>query len=226
MLDWLADYRRSRLLRQTNAGALLDYYRQPFVSRNQDCRKLELVALDLETTGLNSQQDQILSIGVVTLRQQQIELASAQHYLICPDRNIPEQSAMIHHITDDLAADGESLQTVLSKLLPQLTGKAMIAHHASIELQFLDRACHLLYGAGFMIPVIDTQNIARRTLERHNQIFKPEQLRLAECRQRYHLPRYRLHNALSDALATAELFLVQMAQYDQRKSIPLKDFLS
>ncbi|MEX2353694.1 MAG: exonuclease domain-containing protein, partial [Gammaproteobacteria bacterium] len=191
-----------------------------------DCRQLEFIALDMETTGLDPRRDVILSIGLVAIRQQAIVLDSAQHHLICPDRNIPEQSAVIHQITDDQAAAGEHLETVLTRILPQLAGKVMIAHNAELELQFLGCACLQLYDAGFQIPVVDTQRIARRTLERRNQVYKPEQLRLAECRQQYHLPHYQLHNALSDALAAAELFLVQLAQYDERKPIPLKYFLS
>ena len=36
-------------------------------------------------------------------------------------------------------------------------------------------------------------------------------LRLAHARQRYNLPPYHPHHALTDALAAAELFLAQMA---------------
>jgi len=82
-----------------------------------------------------------------------------------------------------------------------------------------------LYGIGFLMPVIDTQAIARRSLERRDQAFQPQELRLGALRTRYHLPRYRLHNALSDALGAAELFLAQLAQYDTRKPVALNNFL-
>ena len=223
--DWLADLKRRRLLRRAE-GALHDYYLHPFSSRDNDCRSQELIALDLETTGLDPKQDVILSIGMVSIRQLEVVLDSAQHYLVQPDRAIPEHSAVIHQITDDQAACGDPLQSVLARILPQLAGKVMIAHNSHVELQFIGRACLQFYGAGFSIPVIDTQNIARRTLERQDQIYRSEQVRLAECRQRYHLPQYRLHNALSDATATAELFLAQVASYDNRKTIPLKYFQS
>ena len=219
------DYRRKRLLKRLPSGVMRDFYAAPFPSRSSDCRQLEFAALDLETTGLNPQQDEILSIGLVTLKGAQIELQSATHRLVRPQQDIPENSAVIHHITDDHAATGESLAQVLSELLPTLAGKVLIAHHARFELQFLQQACERYFGSRFLMPTIDTQEVARRTLERRNQSFRPQQMRLAELRERYNLPRYRLHNALSDALAAAELFLAQLAQYDLSRPVPVKNFL-
>lgn len=219
------DYRRKRLLAHAPTGPLRDFYTVPFPSRKSDCRTLGFVALDLETSGLDPRCDEILSIGWVCLNGMQIELGTAQHRLVRPQQEIPEQSAVIHHITDDQAAQGETLREVLSELLPILAGRVLIAHHARFEMQFLQRAYETLFGIGFVMPVIDTQAIARRSLERRNQAFRPQELRLGSLRARYRLPRYRLHNALSDALGAAELFLAQLAQYDTGKPVKLNNFL-
>ena len=45
-------------------------------------------------------------------------------------------------------------------------------------------------------------------------------------RPRYNLPQYKAHNALSDALATAELFLAMADNLYPEKPIPLGEFLS
>lgn len=219
------NFRRKRLHSRAPEGALRDFYAVPFPSGHSDCRKLGFIALDLETTGLDPGRDEILSIGWVCLNDMEIELKTAQHRLVCPHCDIPEHSAVIHHITDDRAASGASLRAVLDELLPVLAGKVLIAHHARFEMEFLRRACERLFGLNFLMPVIDTQAIARRTLERRNQVFRPQELRLATLRNRYQLPHYRLHNALSDALAAAELFLAQLAQYDTDKPIPVNNFL-
>lgn len=219
------DYRRRRLLKRLPPGALRDFYSVPFPTPGSDCRKLQFVALDLETTGLDPQRDDILSVGLVELNGMQIDLGSATHRLVRTDRAIPENSAVIHHITDDRAASGEELETVVGDLLQLLAGKILIAHHARVEMEFLGRACEHYFGSRFLMPVVDTLQIERRRLERRNQTFRAKQMRLAELRERYHLPRYRLHNALSDALAAAELFLAQLAGYDLNKPVPVKNFL-
>jgi DNA polymerase-3 subunit epsilon len=219
------NFRRKRLLKKAPPGVMHDFYAVPFPAPASDCRRLEYIALDLETTGLDPQHDEILSIGLVGLKDNAIELQTARHRLTSPQKDIPEQSAVIHHITDDQAAAGESLKAVLNEILPLLAGKVLIAHHARFEMRFLQRACQRHFGIDFLMPVIDTQEVARRSLERRNRVYRPTELRLAELRRHYRLPRYRLHNALSDALAAAELFLAQLARYDGDRAVPLKRFL-
>ncbi len=222
---WGQNLWRKRQLTRLEDNPLREYYLRPFPSAAYDCRALEFVALDLETTGLDPKKDVILSIGFIKLHGMLIDLSSAQHHLLCPNREIPERSAVIHCITDDQAAEGKHIEDVLPQLLQQLSGRVMIAHYARVEMKFLDRACRQLYGGPFLIPVVDTQRIAKRALERRIQEIRFHDLRLAECRRRHGLPHYRMHNALSDALAAAELFLVQMAQFNCRKPVPLKYFL-
>jgi DNA polymerase III subunit epsilon len=219
------EFRRKRLLKRLKPGPLHDFYAVPFPSPRSDCRTLEFVALDLETTGLDPNKDAILSLGWVVIKAMQVDLASAQHRLVKPFIAIPEQSAVIHHITDDQAAEGESLRDVLEELLKLMAGKVLIAHHAKVEVGFLRKACEHYCGDGFMMRVIDTQEVARRSLQMRDQVIRSGDMRLPELRERYHLPRYRLHNALSDALAAAELFLAQLAQYDTSKAVPLNNFL-
>jgi DNA polymerase-3 subunit epsilon len=219
------EFRRKRLLKQLEPGALREFYTVPFPSPRSDSRQLEYVALDLETTGLDPNKDAILSLGWVGIKAMQVDLASAQHRLVKPFLAIPEQSAVIHHITDDQAAAGESLKDVLEELLELMAGKVLIAHHAKIEVGFLRKACEHYFGNGFLMRVIDTQEVARRSLQMRDQVIRSGDMRLPELRARYHLPRYRLHNALSDALAAAELFLAQLAQYDTTKAVPLNNFL-
>jgi DNA polymerase-3 subunit epsilon len=64
-----------------------------------------------------------------------------------------------------------------------------------------------LYGAPLVLPTIDTQALAQRLMRNRNQFVRSASLRLFNLRSYYGLPRYKAHNALSDALATAELFL-------------------
>jgi DNA polymerase-3 subunit epsilon len=219
------NFRRKRLLKRLSTGPLHEMYTVPFPTSKSDSREVSFIALDLETTGLNPDKDEILSIGLVGIDRMHIDMTTAQHHLVKPHGAIPEASAVIHHITDDRAASGEPLELILKKVLPILAGKVLIAHHARIEMRFLHQACKHYFGTPFIIPVVDTQVVARRTLERRGNTYRAGELRLPALRKRYGLPHYRLHNALSDALAAAELFLAQLAQYDTGKPITLNNFL-
>ena len=219
------DHRRRRLLKAAPAGPMRDYLAVPFAAADRDCRATRYLAVDLETTGLDPRSAEIVSFGWVTLQGLQIQLDSARHQVVRTRGAIPEHSAVIHQITDDTAAAGAPLEQVLGRLLETLAGRVMIAHHAQVEFGFLDAACRRLYGTGFLVPVVDTQYLARRWLERRNRTYGPGALRLAALRERYNLPRYQAHNALTDALAAAELFTAQVAQQETPRAMPLKDFL-
>ncbi len=219
------DRRRRRLVGKVPDSALKRYLSVPFPAPNADCRTTEFVALDLETTGLDHRRHEIVSVGLVQLTGMRIDLATARHRLVLPTGAIPEHSAVIHQITDDRAATGEPIETVLKDLLPILAGRVLIAHHARVELTFLNAACERVFGGRFLIPTVDTQWIERRRRERRNQSIGPKALRLAELRKRYNLPRYRAHDALSDALGAAELFTAQLAENNNGRPLPLKEVL-
>ncbi len=203
---------RKRALSKSSPGALHDYLSTPLTSKNTQCEDLVIVALDLETTGLDPHKDKILSFGLVEIQHMTIRLQTSRHQLIAIDEDIPEESAVIHQITDDQAATGIRLEKALPELLSRLAGKVMLVHYASIEQNFLNAACLKLYGAPFMIRTIDTLVLAQRLFERRNHTIQPGDLRLFNLRPRYNLPNYKAHNALSDALATAELFLAMAAE--------------
>ena len=220
-----ADARRRWRLHRTPRGALHDFLSVPFPLPSSDYRSVDYLAIDLETTGLDAQKDHILSIGYVTLHGNRIDLGNARHRLIRTAQAIPEESAIIHQITDDQAAAGEPLEAVMADLLQELAGKVMIAHHASVEQGFLSSACRTVFGAGLLVPIVDTQIIALRTVQRRQVAYKGSDLRLHALGDGYNLPRYDAHNALSDALSAAELFLAQAAHKDSGKGVPLRDLL-
>ncbi|MBK1694989.1 DNA polymerase III subunit epsilon [Chromatium weissei] len=224
-MPMLLDWQRHWLARRASPGALRDYLQQPLVAARTDYRAVDYVAVDLETTGLDSRRDLILSVGYVTLRGMSIDLSTARHRVVRIDRSIPESSAIIHQITDDQTARGSELSAVLSEFLAELAGKVLIAHHASIEQRFLSTACRQLWNCGLPLRIVDTQALALRTFERRQIPFKVSDLRLHSLGHRYNLPRYAAHNALSDALAAAELFLAQAAHRADGRGLRLAEFL-
>jgi DNA polymerase-3 subunit epsilon len=222
ILDGLHNaWQRRRLRGRPEAEPLLAYLASPRPERNLDWRQGRYLALDLETTGGDAKRDDILSFGWLCLDGPEILLTTARHRLVQPRRALAEDNVSIHRITDDQAAEGESLRTVLADFLADLQGRVLIAHYSPTEVGFLDAACRACYGGRFRPPVIDTLILARRAAAEH----APGSLRLAALRARHHLPRYPMHHALSDALAAAELFLAQAEAASARGRTRVGDFL-
>lgn len=99
-------------------------------------------------------------------------------------------------------------------------------HHAQLELGFLNKICQNLYQQGFHLPIVDTEVLARRQLQRRGASIQSGALRLFNLRKRYHLPEYSAHQALSDAIATAELFLAQAAESCPKLNCKLKQLVT
>ena len=75
------------------------------------------------------------------------------------------------------------------------------------------------------MPVIDTQVLAKRRFERNNVPYQGKDLRLFNLRKSFNLPVYKAHNALLDAIATAELFLLMVKNFAPDSNIRLAKFL-
>lgn len=206
------EYLRKRALAKAGPGVLHDYLSTPLTCKKTACDNLVIVALDLETTGLDPARDKIISYGLVEIRHMTVKLETSRHQLISIEEEIPEESAVINQITDDQVATGIPIESALPELLERLAGKVMLVHYSNIEQNFINAACLKFYGAPFVIPIIDTLVLAQRMFERRNHTIQTGDLRLFNLRPRFNLPNYKAHNALSDALATAELFLAMAAE--------------
>lgn len=203
-----------------------EYLQTPLPNVNSVLSDIEFLSLDFETTGLDVNNDVILSMGYTLIRHNKIVLAESEHQLIKINRDIPKETVVIHQITDDRAKTGIHLHHAIEKLFKAMAGRVVLVHYANIEKNFLNAACQRLYGHPLPMLLVDTMVIANKHFTRTHGHFNPQQLRLFNLRQHYDLPRYKAHNALEDALATAELFLVQMAQKGEMDKISLKTILS
>ncbi len=189
-----------------------------------DYREQEMLALDLELTGLDVRRDAILSIATVPIIGGRLVLSRAWHQLVAIEGGVG-QSATIHGIHDRHLADAVPPAEALATLLPQLAGRVLVCHHGGLDLGFLQSGLTETYGQGLPLEVIDTLKIEQRRLERQGSILKADTLKLAQCRRRYGLPDYPGHNALIDAIACGELLLAQASALAGRRRLTINTLL-
>lgn len=211
------DMARRMLWARARPGPLKDYYRTDYATLDSPWHSVEFLAIDLETTGLDPRRDEILSVGFAPIRGGAVCIGEARHMLARPSRPIPEQTAVIHGLTDDRMTAAPPLEEIMPAVLEAMTGRVPVAHFATIERNFLSWACRRLYGQPLTVPYVDTLTLEKRSLERRQASINKGTLRLHAARERYGLPRYKAHNAMVDALAAAELFLAQVAHMDSKR---------
>ncbi|PNH86358.1 DNA polymerase-3 subunit epsilon [Vibrio diazotrophicus] len=199
---------------------LKNFYQPEIVDGNTPIGDIEFIAMDFETTGLDSDKDDIITIGIVPFTLNRIYLNRAKHWIVRPRQKLDENSVVIHGITHSDIIDAPDLSEIMEEVLAELSGKIVVVHYRHIERDFLDKALKLRIGEGIEFPVVDTMEIEsliqkRTTSGLWNKLKgkKPESVRLGQSRTRYGLPAYTPHHALMDAVATAELFQAQIAHH-------------
>lgn len=208
------EQRREKALRSALPGPLRDYLAEPLPDVSTALDNARLLAVDIETTGLDPRSDRVLSIGWLPVDDNRVVLGGAGRVEVRDDDAAGVgQSATVHGLTDDRLASGVPLEEAVGLFVTALTGRVLLAHFARIETDFLGAACQRLWGAELPCVVVDTFELERRDLTggRGGEVHAGA-LRLWAARERRGLPSYRAHEALTDALACAELYLAQRAE--------------
>lgn len=173
----------------------------------------QLLSVDVETTGLKPEKSQLVSIGWVPVNGRVIDLSGAEYYVLA-GASVGD-SATIHGVTDDdVARLGQDPGVVLAAFERAFEGRKLLAHFAQMETNFIGKLYREVRGEKWQLherEIADTMTMERRHMERMGTYPRGEDLRLARVRQRYNLPDYSNHNALTDAVAAAELYLALTA---------------
>ncbi len=171
-------------------------------------------SLDIETGGLDSRRDPILALGMLPIRDGIIRLGEAYRTLVRPEegREIRPESVPAHQLVRAEVNQAPPLPEVLGEVDRRIRQGALLVHHQGIDVAFLKRA-FARHGLRWPSPpVVDTVELLHK-LHRKRRFTRPDQaevepsVNLAEARRRLGLPDYQAHDALTDAIATAELFL-------------------
>ena len=202
---------------ESKDSRLTHFYNVSTYHGETELKDIEFVALDFETTGLDANENSIISIGLVPFTLHRIACRQAKHWFITPEDKLKEDSIIIHGITHSDLKGAPDLLRILEQLLDELAGKIVVVHYRRIERDFFDAALRSLINEGIVFPVIDTMQIEADVQQAKPKSFldwfkkgRPESIRLANSRTRYNLPTYPPHDALTDAIATAELLQAQI----------------
>jgi DNA polymerase-3 subunit epsilon len=101
-----------------------------------------------------------------------------------------------------------------------MEGAVLAFHHAGLDIRFLQKAAIENFRCPMLFSYVDTMQIEKR---RAHLQGKTRGLRLSQCREHYGLETGSQHNALADAMATAELLLAQAAYLDRSHKLKLSD---
>jgi ATP-dependent DNA helicase DinG len=154
---------------------------------------ISIVALDLETTGLDPQKDAIIEIGAVRFVGNRIEDEFSM--LINPGRHIPEFITGLTGISDDMVRKAPRILEVVDELRAFLKGTPILGHNIQFDLSFLRK-----FNVIVLNDIIDTYELA--------SVLMPSASRynLGALGLQLGIPLPATHRALDDARVTAAAF--------------------
>lgn len=153
-----------------------------------------IVALDIETTGLDPRRDAIIEIGAVRFNGRRVEREWST--LINPGRPIPPYITQLTGITNEMVAHAPPIRAVVADLARFVGDDPILGHNVGFDISFLKR-----YGLFELNDVIDTYEMAAILLPsagRYN---------LGALAQTLAVPLPATHRALDDALVTHGVYL-------------------
>lgn len=187
----------------------------PELTPTTNLTALDILVVDFETSGFDFNRDQILSMGWVVIERGVIRLNSARHVLIKnsvhPDV-VGAEAVKIHQLLPEtLDKKGIPLESAFRQLFSVMSGKLVLAHGTIMEKRFFNQYIQNCYQlAPLPVPWLDTLRIEKARYKLLKHTSREQDWRLGPTRHRYGLPSYAAHNALVDAIATAELYLAQI----------------
>jgi DNA polymerase-3 subunit alpha/DNA polymerase-3 subunit epsilon len=187
-----------------------------------DC---QLVAFDLETTGVSPRHDIPVSYGFVGHHlDREIRIGD----VVNPGRDIPVEASKIHGITNEMVQHAATYDVVVPALANQISeiwrrGGAIVGMNVGYDLSMIQAIDESLghgglSGRGVVGPVIDVMAI-----DRHFDQYRKGKRTLGHLCDHYGVSLENAHGALDDAAASLHVLFRQIERYPELKEFTLDD---
>ncbi|MFL0983932.1 3'-5' exonuclease [Vibrio parahaemolyticus] len=168
--------------------------------------KTEFVSLDCETTSLDPNRAELVTIAATKIIDNRILTSQPFEVHLRAPQSLDSGSVKIHKIRHQDLADGISEKEALLKLLTFIGNRPLVGYHIRYDKKILDLACQRQLGFPLPNPLIEVSQIYHDKLERHlpNAYFD---LSLDAICKHLELPIQDKHDALQDAISAALVFV-------------------
>ena len=195
--------------RVDGAAARFKQFHQP--SPDTPWREAPWCAVDLELTGLDPRNDEIVAVGAVPIVDGCLVLGEAVYELARPDRPPKTPAILVHKLRSADLAGAPPVDHAIDALLYVLAGRVPVFHSSIVERTFLGppfRRRRLRLPAD-----VDTEALGRAWLRARGQ-QPPAGIPLGRLAALLKQPAEDPHHALGDALTTGKAFIALASHLD------------
>ncbi|NOU01016.1 MAG: 3'-5' exonuclease [Gallionella sp.] len=185
----------------------------PRIALDKPFNATRYVVVDVETSGLNLMQDHLISIGAVAVVNGQIALGESFYMVLQQETVSHKENILLHGIGGGAQTGGVPAADALLAFLEYLGKDPLIAFHVTFDQTMIQRAIHQYLGVSFghawadmayLMPAIYPSYASRYRL-------------LDDWITHFNIHNDARHNALSDAMVTAQLFQIALSLVSKKK---------
>ena len=186
---------------------------KPRVLGDDSLRSQRWVVVDLETSGLNLNRDQVLSIGAVVIEDGAVDFSQLFERTLQRSDTKLSPSVLIHGLGPSAIAAGSDPAEALLDFMAFVGDSPLLAFHAPFDQHMLGRALKDSLGYRLAHPFLDVADLA--------PLLCPDttlrEAGLDDWLNHFKLQAGERHHASADALATAELMLILFSRARQQQ---------
>lgn len=158
----------------------------------------DFTVIDLETTGLSPDYDEIIEIAAIKVRN--LEVVDTHQTLVKPINPIDEYITELTGITNAMVENAPSISDALPELLDFVSDDLIIGHNVNFDINFIYDECEYNKFPSFSNNFVDTMRLSRKLhpdLKHH---------RLSDIIDYLHISTDTYHRALADCHSTLKCF--------------------
>ena len=209
-MNWLGRlFRNTPRLDAAQVAAVTAYRQLPAVANSTPLSAVCFVVADVETTGLDPFRDRLVSIGAITVTGRTVRLGSGFEVVFRQDRASPGANILIHGIDGTTQLSGLEPAEAMLRFLDYAGAAPLVGFHADFDRVMINRASRKALGLEPSNTWLDLALLAPALLTTSGAA-PPRGL--DAWADKFGIRNHARHNAVADALATAQLLQVVLAR--------------
>ncbi len=206
-------------LKNKNYPGFWNVYQKHFKNKKEhDLNTARFVIFDTETTGLNTKEDRILSIGAISAMANTMDVAdSLEVYLKQTAFN--SQTVEIHGILKEGSIIKIEEKEALIQFLNYIKDAILVAHHAAFDIMMINQCLRRQNLPKLKNKVLDTGILFKKL---DQCVSKNKLYSLDELCSVFNIKKHDRHTASGDAYITGIIFLKIIGELSQARKTTLQ----
>jgi len=183
--------------------------------------EMRCVVVDVETSGLDLMKDRLISIGAIALVNGKVCLGDSFYLVLQQPKVSQKENILLHGIGGIAQAEGVPPIDALLSFLEFLGKDPLVAYHVVFDQTMIRRAISQYLGISLKHPWLDMAYI----MPALNAGLSGRLCTLDDWNRHFDIRNDDRHNALADAIVTAQLFQVALVQARAKSINDFSEFM-